>query len=32
MECGFIRVEERMMAGRFGPAYAQYRSHVRRWI
>jgi protein-S-isoprenylcysteine O-methyltransferase Ste14 len=28
----FIRVEEEHMAARFGPAYADYRSRVRRWI
>ena len=32
MAYGFIRVEERMMAERFGPAYAEYRTHVRRWL
>lgn len=27
-----IAAEERMLAERFGPAYAQYRSRVPRWL
>ena len=28
----FIAVEERMLGERFGPAYAEYRARVRRWL
>ena len=28
----FVRVEERMLAERFGPAYEDYRRRVRRWL
>jgi protein-S-isoprenylcysteine O-methyltransferase Ste14 len=28
----FIAVEERMLAERFGTAYAEYRARVRRWL
>lgn len=27
-----IRPEERILAARFGPEFAEYRSHVRRWV
>jgi protein-S-isoprenylcysteine O-methyltransferase Ste14 len=32
MEVVFIRVEERMLAERFGPAWLAYKEKVRRWI
>lgn len=28
----YIPFEERMLAGRFGPAYSSYQNRVRRWI
>ena len=28
----FVRVEERMLAERFGQAWLTYRAKVRRWI
>lgn len=28
----FIRVEERMLAVKFGPAWSEYRKKTRRWI
>jgi protein-S-isoprenylcysteine O-methyltransferase Ste14 len=32
IETRFIRVEERMLAERFGEAWTDYRSRIRRWI
>jgi protein-S-isoprenylcysteine O-methyltransferase Ste14 len=32
IELAFIRVEERMLAEKFGEAWQQYRSKVRKWI
>ena len=32
LEHRFIRREEAVIAARFGPAYEDYRSRVRRWI
>ena len=32
VQMGFIRVEERMLAERFGTDYVAYRARVRRWI
>jgi protein-S-isoprenylcysteine O-methyltransferase Ste14 len=32
MELMFIRVEESMMAAKFGPAWSDYRKKVRRWV
>ena len=32
VQMGFIRVEERMLAERFGTDYLAYRARVRRWI
>jgi len=32
MDRVFIRVEERMLARRFGQAWVEYKNNVRRWI
>jgi len=32
MEVVFIRVEERMLEEKFGPAWLSYKKMVRRWI
>ena len=32
MELIFIRIEERMLAEKFGDQWSQYRSRVRKWI
>jgi protein-S-isoprenylcysteine O-methyltransferase Ste14 len=32
MEVIFIRVEEHMLADKFGPAWKDYKKKVRRWI
>jgi protein-S-isoprenylcysteine O-methyltransferase Ste14 len=32
MEVIFMRVEERMLADRFGEAWSSYKSTVRRWV
>lgn len=32
MEGVFIRVEERMLEEKFGPAWLEYKNKVRRWI
>jgi protein-S-isoprenylcysteine O-methyltransferase Ste14 len=32
MDFMFIRIEERMLEARFGPAWLEYKARVRRWI
>lgn len=32
MHYGVIKPEERYLEAKFGEAYRQYRSHVRRWL
>lgn len=32
MEMMFVRIEERMLASKFGDAWWQYQKNVRRWI
>lgn len=32
MDCNFIRVEERMLAEKFGLAWTDYERKVRRWV
>jgi protein-S-isoprenylcysteine O-methyltransferase Ste14 len=32
MDRVFIQVEERMLEGKFGQAWLEYRATVRRWI
>ena len=32
VDCLFIRIEERMLARKFGPDYDEYRKRTRRWI
>jgi protein-S-isoprenylcysteine O-methyltransferase Ste14 len=32
MEIIYIRVEERMLAEKFGPAWMEYKKKVRRWL
>jgi protein-S-isoprenylcysteine O-methyltransferase Ste14 len=32
IELAYIRIEERMLAAKFGPEWDQYRSRVRKWI
>jgi protein-S-isoprenylcysteine O-methyltransferase Ste14 len=32
MEIVFIRVEERMLEEKFGPAWLAYKKKVRRWL
>ena len=32
MDVRFVRVEERMLAARFGSEWDRYRAEVRRWL
>jgi len=32
MEVMFVRIEERMLANKFGTTWEEYQANVRRWI